>query len=69
MDYKILVTRYRIKLVWTARRLAGILCVILIAFAAISATSNGRHFQYVTHRAGGNLMLLPGMPGISPALY
>ena len=53
-----------------SRRLAASLCVLLIAFVTLAATSAGRQAPIGnTYSAGGNLMLLPGQPGLAPALY
>ena len=47
------------------RRVAASLCVLLIAFAALAATSAGKQEP----AAGANLMLRPGWSGLAPALY
>jgi hypothetical protein len=53
-----------------SHRLAASLCVLLIAFVAIAATTASRHAPVGnTYVAGSNLMLLPGQPGLAPALY
>lgn len=52
------------------RRLAASLVVLLIAFAAIAATTAPRHTPAAyLQSAGGNLMLLPGWTGLAPVLY
>ena len=52
-----------------SRRVAASVGVILIAFVVVAATTAGKHTS-VGHRYGGsNLMLLPGQPGLAPALY
>jgi hypothetical protein len=53
-----------------SHRLAASLCVLLIAFVAIAATSAGKQASVGNrYSAGSNLMLLPGQPGLAPALY
>jgi hypothetical protein len=53
-----------------SRRIAASLGVLLIAFVVIGATTAGRHASVgYRYSAGGNLMLLPGQPGLAPALY
>ena len=47
------------------RRVAASLCVLLIAFAALAATTAGKQEPV----AGANLMLLPGWSGLAPVLY
>jgi hypothetical protein len=52
------------------RRLAATLGVLLIAFAALAATTAVKHAPVPpVHSAGGNLMLVPGWPGLAPVLY
>ena len=52
------------------RRLAASLGVLLIACAALAATTAGRQTPVAhTYSAGGNLMLIPGSPGLAPVLY
>jgi hypothetical protein len=53
------------------RRLAATLAVLLIAFAAIAATTAVKHTPVppVLSAGGGNLMLVPGWPGLAPVLY
>jgi hypothetical protein len=53
-----------------SRRLAATLGVLLIAFAALAATTAVKHTPVPpVHSAGGNLMLVPGWPGLAPVLY
>jgi hypothetical protein len=53
-----------------SHRLAASLCVLLIAFVAVAATTAGRHAAVGnSYGVGSNLMLLPGQPGLAPALY
>jgi len=52
------------------RRMAATLGVLLIAFVALAATTAVKHTPVPpVHSAGGNLMLVPGWPGLAPALY
>jgi hypothetical protein len=54
----------------TYRRLTTSLAVLFIAFAALAATTAVKHPPVApVHSTGGNLMLLPGWPGLAPALY
>jgi hypothetical protein len=53
-----------------SRRLAATLGVLLIAFAALAATTAVKQTPVPpVHSAGGNLMLVPGWPGLAPVLY
>jgi hypothetical protein len=52
------------------RRLASSLCVVLIAFLVLAATTADRRTPTGNAQsAGGNLMLKPGWAGLAPALY
>ncbi|MBX9824455.1 MAG: hypothetical protein K2Y27_05610 [Xanthobacteraceae bacterium] len=52
------------------RRLAASLVVLLIAFAAIAATTAPSHTPADHGQSGGgNLMLLPGWIGLAPVLW
>jgi hypothetical protein len=50
-----------------SHRVAASLIVLLVAFVAVAAR---KHVPVGnTYVAGSNLMLLPGQPGLAPALY
>jgi hypothetical protein len=54
----------------TSHRVAASLIVLSIAFVAVAATTAGKPAPVGnTYGAGSNLMLLPGQPGLAPALY
>ena len=52
-----------------SRRIAASLGLLLIATVVIAATTVERHASVSLGYGGGNLMLLPGQPGLAPALY
>jgi hypothetical protein len=53
-----------------SHQIAASLIVLSIAFVAVAATTAGKHSPAGNrYGVGSNLMLLPGQPGLAPALY
>ena len=54
----------------SSHRVAATLCVLLIAFVTLAATTSARRDPNgSTYSMGSNMMLAPGQSGLAPALY